>query len=142
MLHSITNFFLSIFGKLNYPSIIALMTIESSFIPFPSEIVIPPAAYLAQQGQLNIYLVILCGTIGSLLGALVNYFLALTLGRTIVYKLVNTKVAKLLLLNEHKIKKAEDYFLKYDNIYSWTMTGRLEREPIASLRRRSDSICT
>lgn len=123
MLHSITNFFLSLSGQLNYPSIIALMTIESSFIPFPSEIIIPPAAYLAQQGQLNIYLVVLCGTLGSLLGALINYFLALTLGRAVIYKLANTKVAKLLLINQHKIQKAEDYFLKYDKLA--TFIGRL-----------------
>lgn len=123
MLHSITNFFLSLSGQLNYPSIIALMTIESSLIPFPSEIIIPPAAYLAQQGQLNIYLVVLCGTLGSLLGALINYFLALTLGRAVIYKLANTKVAKLLLINQHKIQKAEDYFLKYDKLA--TFIGRL-----------------
>lgn len=123
MLTSITNFFFSIFSQLNYPSIIALMTIESSFIPFPSELVIPPAAYLAQQGILNIYLVILCGTIGSLFGALINYFLALTLGRAIIYRLANTKVAKILLINEHKIKKSEEYFLKYDKLA--TFIGRL-----------------
>lgn len=123
MLSSIAHFFLSLFGQLNYWNITALMTIESSFIPFPSEIVIPPAAYLAQQGQLNIYLVVLCGTLGSLIGALINYFLALTLGRAIIYKLANTKVAKLLLINEHKIQKAEDYFLKYDKLA--TFVGRL-----------------
>lgn len=123
MLSSIANFFFSLFGQLDYPSIIALMTIESSFVPFPSEIVIPPAAYLAQQGQLNIYLVVLCGTIGSLLGALINYFLALTLGRAVIYKLANTKFAKLLLINEHKIKKSEEYFLKYDKLA--TFIGRL-----------------
>ncbi len=123
MLTSITNFFFSIFSQLNYPSIIALMTIESSFIPFPSELVIPPAAYLAQQGILNIYLVILCGTIGSLFGALINYFLALTLGRAVIYRLANTKVAKILLINEHKIKKSEEYFLKYDKLA--TFIGRL-----------------
>ena len=99
------------------------MAIESSFIPFPSEIVIPPAAYLAAQGKLNLYLVILCGTLGSLIGALFNYFLALTLGRAIIYKLANTKIAKLLLINEHKIQKAEDYFLKYDKLA--TFIGRL-----------------
>lgn len=99
------------------------MTIESSFIPFPSELVIPPAAYLAQQGVLNIYIVIICGVIGSLLGALINYFLALTLGRAVIYRLANTKIAKLLLINEHKIKKSEEYFLKYDKLA--TFIGRL-----------------
>lgn len=123
MLSSITHFFLSIFSQLNYSSIIALMTIESSFIPFPSEIVIPPAAYLAQQGQLNIYLVVLCGTLGSLFGALINYALAITLGRAVVYKFANTRVAKMLFINEHKIQKAENYFIKYDKLA--TFIGRL-----------------
>jgi len=123
MLNSITSFFTTIFSQLNYFNITALMTIESSFIPFPSEVVIPPAAYLAQQGQLNIYLVILSGTLGSLLGALINYFLALTLGRAVIYKLANTKFAKMLLINEHKIKKSEEYFLKYDKLA--TFIGRL-----------------
>ncbi|HNV96742.1 MAG TPA: DedA family protein [bacterium] len=123
MIHSITSFFTTIFSQLNYFNITALMAIESSFIPFPSEIVIPPAAYLAAQGKLNLYLVILCGTLGSLIGALFNYFLALTLGRAIIYKLANTKIAKLLLINEHKIQKAEDYFLKYDKLA--TFIGRL-----------------
>lgn len=123
MLSSITHFFFSIFSQLNYPSIIALMTIESSFIPFPSELVIPPAAYLAQQGVLNIYLVVACGTLGSLIGALINYFLALTLGRAVIYRLANTKVAKIFLINEHKIKKSEEYFLKYDKLA--TFIGRL-----------------
>lgn len=123
MFNSIADFFLNLFGQLDYGSIVALMTIESSFIPFPSEIVIPPAAYLAQQGKLNIYLVIAYGTLGSLLGALINYFLAFTLGRSIIYKLANSKIAKLLLINEHKIKKSEEYFLKYDKIA--TFIGRL-----------------
>lgn len=123
MIHSITSFFTTIFSQLNYFNITALMAIESSFIPFPSEIVIPPAAYLAAQGKLNLYLVILCGTLGSLIGALFNYFLSLTLGRTIIYKLANTKIAKLLLINEHKIQKTEDYFLKYDKLA--TFLGRL-----------------
>ena len=84
-------------AKIGYLGIVFLMTIESSFIPFPSEIVIPPAAYLASQGEFNIYLVIIAGIFGSLIGAIINYFLALTLGRHIIYALVNKKFAKLLL---------------------------------------------
>ncbi len=99
------------------------MTIESSFIPFPSEIVIPPAAYLASQGQYNVYLVVLFGILGTLLGALINYFLALKLGRTIIYSLLETRIAKYLFLDQDKIKKSEDYFLKYGNIS--TFVGRL-----------------
>ena len=87
MFSSITHFFTTIFSQLNYFNITTLMAIESSFIPFPSEIVIPPAAYMAAQGKLNIYLVVACGTLGSLIGALFNYFLSLTLGRAIIYKL-------------------------------------------------------
>lgn len=108
---------------IGYFGIVFLMTIESSFIPFPSEVVITPAAYLAHQGEMNIILVILSGILGSLLGASINYFLALTLGRKIIYSLANRKFAKLLFINEAKIKKAEDYFLKYGNVS--TFIGRL-----------------
>ena len=74
--------------NMNYYTITALMAVESSFIPFPSEIVIPPAAYIASKegSSLNIYLVVIFGTLGALIGALVNYFLALWLGRPIMYK--------------------------------------------------------
>lgn len=115
--------FLAFFASVNYWGVFVLMTIESSFIPFPSEIVIPPAAYLAAQGKLNIYLVILAGSLGSLLGAIINYFLALYLGRPIVYKLVKTKIAKYLLLNQEKVEKSEKFFLKYNK--SSTFFGRL-----------------
>ena len=88
MFSAIASFFMSIFSGMGYIGIIILMTIESSFIPFPSEIVIPPAAYLAQKGEMNIILVIVSGVVGSLLGALINYFLAITLGRTFIYFVV------------------------------------------------------
>jgi membrane protein DedA with SNARE-associated domain len=116
---AILNFFILI----NYWGVFFLMTIESSFIPFPSEIVVPPAAYLAALGKLNIWLVILAGSMGSLLGALINYFLARYLGRPIVYKLLKTKMAKYLLLNEEKVKRAEDFFSRYDK--GSTFFGRL-----------------
>lgn len=109
--------------SIGYTGIIVLMTIESSFIPFPSEIIIPPAAYLASLGKMNIYLVIISGIIGSLLGAIINYILALTLGRKIIFILANTKVARMLLITENKIAKAENYFLKYGNVS--TFIGRL-----------------
>lgn len=116
MFSIITNFLLSFSSKIGYWGIIFLMTIESSFIPFPSEIVIPPAAYLAQNGEMNLYLIIFCGVIGSLIGASINYFLAMTLGRKIIYSLSKTKFAKMLLITEEKIQSAENYFLKYGNI--------------------------
>jgi membrane protein DedA with SNARE-associated domain len=117
------NLFLNLTQSLGYPGIVILMAIESSFIPFPSEIVIPPAAFLASQGQMNIYLVVVCGIIGSLTGAIFNYYIALYLGRAIIFKLTEYRFFKLLLLNKKNIEKAEQYFLKYGNIS--TFSGRL-----------------
>jgi membrane protein DedA with SNARE-associated domain len=81
-------------GNMNYTSITILMAVESSFIPFPSEVVIPPAAYIASKpdSHLNIFLVVLFGTLGALIGAFINYFLALWLGRPIMYRLADSKV--------------------------------------------------
>ena len=114
---------LSFFSGFGYWGVFVLMTIESSFIPFPSEIVIPPAAYLAAQGYYNIYLVIVFGVLGTICGALINYFLALKLGRNVIYLILETKIARMLLLNKDKVKKSEKYFLKYGNIS--TFVGRL-----------------
>ncbi|MFH0951446.1 MAG: DedA family protein [bacterium] len=119
----ITSLLLGYLQNLNYTSIIALMTVESSFIPLPSEIVMPPAGYLAAQGQLNIILVIICGIVGSLLGALINYGIAFYLGRKIIYALVSTRWAKFFLLSPKKIAKAEQYFLRYGQ--TATFLGRL-----------------
>jgi len=113
---------LNLISEIGYLGITLLMTIESSFIPFPSEIIIPPAAYLAHQGEMNIFLVILAGIIGSLLGALINYFLAYTLGRKIIYSLADLKIFRLLLIDKNKIIKAEKYFIKYGNFS--TFIGR------------------
>lgn len=109
----------------NYYTITALMAVESSFIPFPSEIVIPPAAYIAskENSDLNIYLVVAFGTLGALMGALINYFLALWLGRPIMYKFAESKVGRLCLLSKEKIQVAEDYFVKHGKIS--TLIGRL-----------------
>lgn len=109
--------------NLNYWTICLLMTVESSFIPFPSEIVLPPAAYLASQGDLNFFLVILFASTGCLLGALFNYYLAMYLGRALVYKLADTKLASLLLVNREKVQKAEDFFIRNGNVS--TFIGRL-----------------
>lgn len=114
---------LSFFGSIGYLGIVILMAIESSFLPLPSELVIPPMAYLAAQGHLNIFLIIIAGVLGSVIGASINYFLSLTLGRAIIYRLINTKLAKLLLLSEAKLEKAEKMFLENA---SWsTFWGRL-----------------
>lgn len=123
MLSSMISFFLNTFSSMGYIGIIILMTIESSFIPFPSEIVVPPAAYLAFKGEMNIYLVILSSVIGSLLGAMVNYILAMTLGRTFIYSFTKTKLSKFLLINEKTIVKSEELFNKHGSMS--TFFGRL-----------------
>ena len=110
-------------AHINYGTVFFLMAVESSFIPFPSEIVIPPAAYLAAQGDLNLFLVILAGTSGALAGALFNYYFAFILGRKIIYQFANTRIANILLINESSILKAENYFNKHGKIS--TLIGRL-----------------
>ncbi len=109
--------------NLNYWTITLLMTIESSFIPFPSEVVVPPAAYKAAAGELNIYLVVLFSTLGALLGALINYSLALWIGRPLVYKFAGSRLGHLCLLSEAKVENAEKYFVKHGKIS--TLIGRL-----------------
>ncbi|MCQ2960573.1 MAG: DedA family protein [Bacteroidales bacterium] len=110
---------------MNYGTITAFMTIESSFIPFPSEIVIPPAAYVAcnEDNDMNIFLVVLFATIGSLLGALINYFLAFWLGRPIIYKFADSKLGHWCLLSGEKVQKAEAYFNEHGIVS--TFVGRL-----------------
>jgi membrane protein DedA with SNARE-associated domain len=120
---SLVQFFISLIDSFNYLNIFLLMVLESSFIPFPSEIIILPAAYLAQQGSLNIFLVFLAGVLGSVVGAIINYILAWKLGRTILYRLVDTKLAKFLFLNKKKLERSEKYFLEYGS--GSTFFGRL-----------------
>ena len=100
------------------------MAIESSFIPFPSEVVVPPAAYkAAASGELNVWLVVFFATLGALIGAFVNYFLALWLGKPIVYKFANSRFGHMCLLDEQKVIKAEQFFVRYGVIA--TLIGRL-----------------
>ena len=109
---------------LNYWTITLLMTIESSFIPFPSEVIIPPAAYKAAvNDELNIYLVVLFATIGADIGALINYYLAKWLGRPIIYKFANSRLGHMCLIDEEKIHHAEEYFRKHG--VASTFFGRL-----------------
>lgn len=108
---------------LGYSGIVVLMAIESSFIPLPSEIIIPPAAYLASQGKMSLFLIIVAGILGSVLGAVINYFLSLSLGRLVIYKLADTKLAHLFFITPAKIADAEKYFLA--NSRSATFLGRL-----------------
>ena len=110
---------------LNYWTITLLMAIESSFIPFPSEVVVPPAAYKAASGnsELNVYLVVLFATIGANIGALINYFLAYFVGRPIVYKFANSRFGHMCLIDEAKVQHAEAYFEKHGALS--TFIGRL-----------------
>ena len=110
--------------NLNYWTITLLMTIESSFIPFPSEVVVPPAAYkAAATGELNVWLVIFFSTVGALMGAMINYFLALWLGKPIVYKFANSRLGHMCLIDQQKVETAEAFFIKYG--VAATLIGRL-----------------
>ena len=116
-------FIQDILHHLNYFWVMVLMAIESSFIPFPSEVVVPPAAYKAATGEMDLFLVVLFATIGSDIGALVNYYLAKYLGRPIVYKFAASRLGRLCLLSPEKVEKAEGYFVK--NGVTSTLVGRL-----------------
>ena len=96
----------------NYYSITALMACESSVLPVPSEMVIPPAVFVAMEpdSNLNIFLIILFGTVGALIGASFNYFMSMWLGRFVIYKFADSKVGHLLMLSSEKIRKAETFF--------------------------------
>ena len=107
----------------SYLTIFLLMLVESTVLPMPSELVIPPAAYLAAKGDLNIFLVVLAGTSGALIGSLINYVISFTLGRKIVYALADTKLAHLIFINREKVEKAEIFFIK--NGKGSTLIGRL-----------------
>lgn len=120
-------------ANMNYVGITALMTLESSFVPFPSEVVIPPAVYVAEAPDsplnltgsylLNVLFIVLFGTLGAMIGAVVNYFLALWLGRPVVYALADSRFGHLLLLSGAKVRKAEDYFNRHGKVS--TFVGRL-----------------
>ena len=120
-------------AHMNYASITALMTIESSFIPFPSEVVIPPAVYVASEPTsalcatgnypVDVALIVLFGTVGAMLGAVINYLLSMWLGRPIIYKFADSRVGHLLLLSSEKVQKAENYFNDHGKVS--TFIGRL-----------------
>ena len=110
-------------ANMNYWTITLLMAIESSFIPFPSEIIIPPAAYKAANGELNVFLVVFFGSFGALIGALFNYYFAKYLGQTLLLKFADTRIARMMLLNRAAVEKSEAYFRKNGNIS--TLIGRL-----------------
>ena len=108
----------------NYLFVFVFMAIESSFIPFPSEVVVPPAAYLAcTKGDMNIVMVVVVATMGAIVGALINYYLAKWIGRPIVYRFANSKFGHACLIDESKVQTAEQYFDKKGALS--TFIGRL-----------------
>ena len=118
MLHEIINWLVTTIGAMGYPGIFLLMALESSIVPIPSEIIMPPAGYLVQQGQMNMALVIFSGTMGSLFGAYLNYFAAQYLGRPFLLK-----YGRYLLITEEHFRRVEDYFASHGEIS--TFIGRL-----------------
>lgn len=118
MFATFVNFVLGLVQDMGYWGIVFLMALESSFIPFPSEVVVPPAGYLAAQGKMNIYFITLAGTVGSTLGALVNYYIAYYFGNKFL-----RKNCKYFFLTEEKLDKMEHIFRKHGDVT--TFTGRL-----------------
>ena len=119
-------------AHMNYASITALMAVESSFIPFPSEVVIPPAAFVAGQPDsvlcttgnypVDVLLIILFGTLGAMIGAIINYGLSVWLGRIVIYKFADSRLGHMCLLSSEKIQRAEAYFREKGNVS--TLVGR------------------
>lgn len=120
MLESLIQFCLE---NLNYWWVAFFMMIESSFIPFPSEVVVPPAAYKAAGGELNLFFVVLSATAGAVAGAVVNYALAYFLGRPFIYSIVNSRFGRMCLLSQEKMEVAEKYFEEHGALS--TLVGRL-----------------
>jgi len=118
MLHEIVDFIVTTVGDLGYIGIFIMMFLESSFFPFPSEVVMIPAGYLASKGEMNIYIAIVVGVIGSLSGAILNYFLAVKFGRAFLLK-----YGKYILFKEESLNKMERFFQKHGHIS--TFSGRL-----------------
>lgn len=118
MFFEIINFLVETIGSLGYIGIFFLMFLESSFFPFPSEVVMIPAGYLAYKGEMSAYIAIFFGTLGSLAGALFNYYLSLKLGRALLLK-----YGKYIWFDEEKLDKLERFFSKHGEIS--TFNGRL-----------------
>ncbi len=111
MVHELVTWLVQTIGVLGYPGIFLLMAMESSVIPIPSELVMPPAGYLAQQGQMHMAIVILCGTVGSLIGAYVNYFAAHYFGRPLILK-----YGKYVWITEEKFAQVERFFKDHGEV--------------------------
>ncbi len=117
-MRQIVSWIVSTVGALGYPGIFFLMFLESSFFPFPSEVVMPPAGYLAAKGKMSLWLAVLSGTAGSLAGALFNYYLAMLLGRPFL-----ERYGRYLLLSREKLARLDDFFNRHGAIS--TFVGRL-----------------
>jgi len=118
LLAAFVSFLVNTIGHMGYPGIVALMFLESSFFPFPSEVVVPPAGYLAARGQMHLSLVIASGILGSLLGALFNYWISLRFGRPFFLR-----YGRYFLVSETSIEKADRFFASHGHIS--TFVGRL-----------------
>lgn len=118
MLHDLVQTIVSTVGAWGYPGIFLLMALESSFFPFPSEVVMIPAGYLAYKGEMNLPLAVLSGIGGSLFGALFNYWLAVKFGRPFLLR-----YGRYVLVKEHTLQRMEDFFARHGHIS--TFTGRL-----------------
>lgn len=118
MLSTIIDFIVQTVGTLGYAGIFIMMFLESSFFPFPSEVVMIPAGYLVYKGEMNMYLVILFGILGSLAGALFNYYLAIKFGRKFL-----VKYGKYFFIKEQTIVRMEEFFKNHGHIS--TFSGRL-----------------
>lgn len=118
MLHDIVNFIVDTVADFGYIGIFIMMFLESSFFPFPSEVVMIPAGYLAAKGEMNLFYAIASGIFGSLAGAVFNYYLAKRFGRSFI-----SKYGKYVLLKEETLEKMEDFFQKHGHIS--TFSGRL-----------------
>lgn len=115
LFHSLIAWIVEVVGALGYPGIVMLMFLESSFFPFPSEAVIPPAGYLASIGQMNIAAVIACGIAGSVLGALFNYWIAVKWGRKLF-----DRYGRYLFIKPETLDRAEAFFKKHGHISTFT----------------------
>ncbi|MDP5038887.1 MAG: DedA family protein, partial [Candidatus Gracilibacteria bacterium] len=115
MTELIVNFVLNLVKELGYLGIFLMMTLESSFIPFPSEIAMIPAGYHASLGDMNIYLAFLAGTLGALFGATINYFLGMKLGGPVIKTLID-KYGKYILLSKKHYSQAESFFQKHGGV--------------------------
>lgn len=142
MFESVVTWLTETILRLGYPGIMLLMAIESSFVPFPSEVVLPPAGYLAAQGRMSATLAVLSGLAGSLIGALVNYYLAVRFGRPVLHR-----YSRYVLIKEASLDRAEAFFRRHGEISTFTarllpVVRQLISVPAGFARMRMDRFVT